>query len=101
MPPEYEQEVLILLERFGYFKSVAGVAEHMGVSPKALSAFLRTDRAKAAASLAAPKFRELLRKRYRTQRPDEDQDPALLDEALDGFQIFSLTDGIVSTKKTK
>lgn len=78
-PPEHEEEVLDLLETIGGFINTKALADYLGVSHKSVDSFLRTTRARNAASKALPGIRELLRKHV-VQWSKETQDPALPDD---------------------
>jgi len=97
LPSEHEEEVCGLLERFGEIKAPAYLADYLGVSMIALTSFLRSNKAKAAAARHCPES-----KRYATldvQGPPTEHDPALLDEYAElkdethGYSIFDPAPG--------
>ena len=58
LPESYQTKVCELLETFGHIEDWAALADYLGVTLKALSYFLRSNKAKAAQSLYIPGTRD-------------------------------------------
>ena len=105
-PPEHEAECVQLLETFGSFADIKGVAEYFGVTPLSLAGFLRRDIAKAAMARYIPGTREAIQANKSAYAPtDEARDPALPDDErlLDAKGMFveePYTGGPILSKRT-
>lgn len=86
-PPEHEAECLALLERFGHFADVAGVAKYFGVSTKSLAGFLRSRKAKSVSNTVSPEEREALKASIRAYDPPAAWEPALPEDEKDLAQL--------------
>lgn len=99
-PTEYEEEVLSLLETYGDFADLPGVADYLGVTPRALYNFTRTKRARAAAALAPSNAKEITRKHAHTRLLPEPDPHLNVEPSLEGtngdiLEIFPVDEGLV------
>lgn len=58
LPESYQDEICVLLETFGHFENINGVADYLGVNPRSLRFFLKSAKAKAAKAAYLPGTRE-------------------------------------------